>query len=64
MTNPGDNIFHPDTGCNAQYENALVWSCDGGCGATLSFEREDRPGYFLACVSELKDRGWRIWRIR
>jgi hypothetical protein len=44
-------------------EDCLVWSCDGqGCDAELTFERVDRPGYFMSCVDELKDRGWCISR--
>jgi hypothetical protein len=37
-----------------------VFSCDG-CGLEAQFERGG-PGTFMACVSEIKHRGWRIIR--
>lgn len=46
-----------------EYEDAFVFRCDGGCGLTCEFERGG-PGSFMACVGEIKDRGWRIDRDR
>ena len=45
----------------SEYEDAFVFSCDG-CG--LSRRLRGGPGSFLACVSEIKNRGWRISRDR
>jgi hypothetical protein len=44
-------------------ENYLTWECEQ-CDASMEFERVNQPGYFMSCVNELKDRGWRIGRDR
>jgi hypothetical protein len=46
----------------SEYEDAFVFSCDG-CGLTAEFQRGG-PGSFMACVGEIKSRGWRISRDR
>ncbi|MGA7634796.1 MAG: hypothetical protein WCB11_28860 [Terriglobales bacterium] len=43
-----------------EYEDCFVFRCDG-CGLTAQFQRGG-PGSFMACVGEIKDRGWRIGR--
>ena len=44
----------------SEYEDAFVFICNG-CGLQAEFERGG-PGAFMACVSEIKSRGWRIVR--
>ena len=44
----------------SEYEDAFVFQCDG-CGLTAEFARGG-AGSFVACVSEIKHRGWRIVR--
>jgi hypothetical protein len=44
----------------AEYEDCFIFSCDG-CGLTAEFQRGG-PGSFMACVDEIKNRGWRISR--
>jgi hypothetical protein len=49
-----------------EYEDCFIFRCDG-CGLTAEFAR-GAPGSFMACVGEIKDRGWRIsrdqlWRL-
>ena len=44
----------------SEYEDAFVFACDG-CGLSAEFVRGG-PGSFMACVSEIKYRGWRIVR--
>ena len=44
----------------SEYEDCFIWTCDG-CGLQAEFERGG-PGSFMACVGELKARGWRISR--
>ncbi len=43
-----------------EYEDCFVFRCDG-CGLTAEFQRGG-SGSFMACVGEIKDRGWRIGR--
>ncbi len=38
----------------------FTWHCDG-CGLSATFQRGG-AGSFMACVDELKHRGWRISR--
>ncbi len=45
----------------SEYEDAFVWSCEG-CDLQAEFPRSQQPGYFMSCVYEIKDRGWRIRR--
>jgi hypothetical protein len=44
----------------SEYEDCFVFACNG-CGLTAEFERGG-PGTFMACVGEIKSRGWRIVR--
>jgi len=44
----------------SEYDDCFVFSCDG-CGFEAEFARGG-PGTFMACVSEIKYRGWRIIR--
>ena len=46
-----------------EHPDYLLWRCED-CDATAEFERVQRPGYFLACVDEIKARGWLIGRTR
>jgi hypothetical protein len=45
----------------SEYDTAFMWSCEG-CGLEAEFPRSQQPGYFMSCVHEIKDRGWRISR--
>jgi hypothetical protein len=44
----------------SEYEDCFVWYCEG-CDLQAEFPRGGQ-GSFLACVDELKRRGWRISR--
>jgi hypothetical protein len=44
----------------SEYEDCFVFTCDG-CGLTADFDRGG-PGSFMACVGEIKSRGWRVVR--
>ena len=44
----------------SEYEDVFIFSCDG-CGLTAEFDRGP-PGTFMACVGEIRSRGWRMIR--